>query len=275
MLMADGLLLGSVRKQLLSNSNAVPAGGPADEYRLAWYHRLTICLPLVFLIGTSGLLLTRWIFEAHFPQEFIGDSPSISGTASRSPSGEFFMWTMLSATLCIFISWSLNFTMNVHRLATAHMGNVTIPALLNQMSFLAGIIAGTFLALLAIYDVKSGRDMHMASSWIFYVSQVLAILFDTACALSLARICRLDGRIAAIGRRARLSIGSTLLVSSLLFLYLYLTSDSVPPDQRYTMQLIYVAAEYTVALLCFAYPMAVYWEIRRHFASLRRRRNLP
>lgn len=251
----------------------MPVGETADSSSASaylWHYYLTYALPLVFLIGVPSIFITRQIYYAHYPAQFVLDSPSISGTASDAPSSIFFEWTMYAVTLCIFISWSLNLFMNSARMArlSAEDRHVLLPALSGFACF-SGIVAGVFLATLGLFTLNNGYEVHMYSSWIFYISQVLAILLDTILVFWLARLCaEHQGPTERNGRRARLVLGLMILSASLFFLFMYEVRAYLPKEDKYPAQLVFVASEYLVAVLCFSYPLTIFAEMRRHYREI-------
>lgn len=229
--------------------------------RPAWHDRLSLSFPLVFLVGAPCLFITRDVFWHYYPSHFVNDSPSISETASRWPSSQIFEWPMLFVTLCIFVSWSLNLLRNGRRLRDANI-RAPLQEALNWGACITGMFAGLCLATIAIYNLHDGHDVHMAGSWAFYISQVLAITLDI---IFVMRKPRLLGLPAHQGLATRVAVAAGVLIGSLFFLYMYLSKGSVAPDHKLLVQQIYVASEYTVCLLCLFYPSIVYGEMRRDY----------
>jgi len=233
--------------------------------RLAW------ALPLTSLIGIPSLIATRLIHAAYHPESYVGTLPSISGTSTEPPSSFFFMGTMLLAATCIVISWSLVMRMNLRRLAGdgGLRRDADAIAALVLAACSMGSLAGFFLAFLGAVNLTIGHDLHMAFSVLFFVCQILAFLLDGASAVLLRR--RFDrlgqgpGRIAV---RAKLWVGGAAFVVSLIFLYLFLTKDDVAPANQLAVLETYVAFEYTLAFLCFSYPLTAFREIRRFYGAL-------
>lgn len=246
---------------------APPAIATARPFLRTLPGRLTPSLPLVFLIGVPTLLITRRVFEAHSPNAFVGTLPSISETASAGLAAVIFKWAILAATVCIVTCWSLVLRMNRHRLAHLALPgqDLRLTGALNLAASLIGMAAGLFLGLLATVNLRSGHDLHILFSVLFFVTQVGAFLLDTWCSIRLRRQCRaLDGppeRIAMIGK---LAVAGTTLTTALFFLYMYNAKDVGAFGDRYLAQQIYVASEYLLAILSFAYPLPTYFEVRRH-----------
>jgi hypothetical protein len=230
------------------------------------YH-LALCLPLVFVLGSFSLFATRLIHWVYHPEQWVGTSPSISGTSSEPPGSTFFFAMMLATALCILISWSLVLRMNAERLRTQPPSRRrTGLAVLNVAACGTGMFAGLTLAALGGVNLSVGHDFHMAASYAFYISQVLSFLLDGGNAVALRRLCPgLDGPIERRTVRSKLIVGVTSLVCALFFLFMYLVRDHLDPASLYRAQAIYVASEYTVALICFAYPLTSFAEIRRHY----------
>lgn len=229
-----------------------------------WLSRLSICLPLVFLIGVPTILVTRAIFAHHYPQNFVGSSPTISETASLPPASLFFLVMMNLVVACIFVSWSLNAFRNQTRLrllAMQGMG-VTGPNILQWLACILGLLAGFWLGAVAAYNLEDDHDIHLMASWAFYVSQAVSITLDILFVLWLRRLTGNSGRGDGLMSRILVAIG--IFIGSWFFLYMYLSKDSAAPENRYAVQLVYVAAEYVVATLFLAYPMTAYFELRRH-----------
>jgi hypothetical protein len=238
---------------------------PEGAARASWGERLAWCLPLVFIIGMPSVLITRLIFLEYFPDHFVGDSPTISETASRWPSDVFFEWTMALVTICILVSWSLNVVRNRRRLAGFSRSglNVAGPATLFALSTVLGISAGISLMLVSVYNLHDGHDMHMYGSWVFYITQTLSITLDILFVLWLRRIVKAPSGRDGLLSRVLVAVG--IFLGSWFFLYMYETKGLAAPENRYAIQLIYVSSEYFVAAMFLAYPMTAFAEMRRHF----------
>jgi hypothetical protein len=237
-------------------------------------HWLTPSLTLVFLIGAPSLFVTRYIYKIHYPEQFVGTWPSISGTASSSPSSDFFKWAMAVVAVCIVISWPLNLLMQLQQQRRyGTRGRRRWPLLVAQSSAVAcGLAAAAFLVVLSFVNLNQGHDIHMLFSILFYVAQVLAIIIETSAYVYLLRAN--PGIAAVVGfraARAKTVLASTIGVISLAFLYLFLVRDSLSPEVLYPVQIVYVIVEYCVAILCFSYPLTGFADVRRHFAVARAR----
>ena len=231
----------------------------------SWFERLSICLHLVFLIGAPSVLITRAIFYAYHPENFVDSSPTISETASHPPASDFFLGTMILVTACIAVSWSLNITRNRYRLGllAAQGMKVAGPMLLAGIASVLGIAAGFWLATVSVYTLNNGHDVHMMGSWAFYICQALSITLDILFVLWMRRLAPSpfsDDRL-----WQRIAVAAGIFLGSWFFLYMYLSKDFAAPENRYAIQLVYVGAEYLVALLFLIYPMTAYAEMRRHF----------
>jgi hypothetical protein len=238
---------------------------PEGAARASWGERLAWCLPLVFIIGMPSVLITRLIFLDYFPDHFVGDSPTISETASRWPSDVFFEWTMALVTICILVSWSLNVVRNRRRLAGFSRSGLNVggPATLFALSTILGISAGVSLMLVSVYNLHDGHDMHMYGSWVFYITQTLSITLDILFVLWLRRIVKTPSGRDGLWSRVLVAVG--IFLGSWFFLYMYETKGLAAPENRYAIQLIYVSSEYFVAAMFLAYPMTAFAEMRRHF----------
>jgi hypothetical protein len=227
--------------------------------------RLCLALPLVFLLGAPSVLITRFIFLHYYPDHFVGDSPTISETASHPPSSVFFEWSMALVTACIIVSWSLNILRNQRRLADLSRSGVGVlgPTFAYGLASLLGMAAGLSLLTVAVYNLNDGHDIHMYGSWMFYIAQATAITFDILFVLWMRRLAGASPR--GDGLMARALVALAIFFGSWFFLYMYETKDLASPQHRYAIQLVYVGAEYFVAMLFLAYPMTAYAEMRRHF----------
>ncbi len=242
---------------------------PTVDATEVWLNRLSICLPLVFLIGAPAVIITRIVYFHYYPSEFVNTSPTISGTASQPPADYLFEICMMPVVACIFIAWTLNLLRNTRRLAHTKRSGISIlgPTILNWLSCTAGICAGVFLGLVAIYNLRQGHDVHMFGSWAFYISQSFSIVFDILFVLWMRKLT-VDSGMEKSDFWARVAVASGVFVGSFFFLYMYETKDYAPPQTQYTIQLIYIASEYVVCLLFLLYPAIAYREMRRHFAQL-------
>jgi len=137
------------------------------------------------------------------------------------------------------------------------------PAILQVMAGLMGICAGLFLLLIAICNLHSSHDIHMFGSWAFYITQAASITLDI---LFVLWVRRLDG-IASNddGLAGRIVVAAAAFLCSWFFLYMYETKGGATPEHKYAVQLIYVGAEYALAMIFFLYPVTVYRDLRRHF----------
>jgi hypothetical protein len=260
---------GRPRGVVVSELSAVKAADSRNAW-VSWPHTLTWSLLLIFAVGGPSLVITRYIYWEMRPEVFLTNPPSISGAASRGLAADFFMWSMFVVTIFICIAWLLNLRMNMDRLALAapHPA-LRRAAILNYTACHFGLAAATFLILLSVYSLAGGRDMHMLASWGFYVCEVLALLLDFLFARWMLRIAPgLCGPCERRGVTLRGITGASILASSLFFVYLFLNYDAALPVDRYTKQVIYVATEYFLALSFFAYPMAGFIEMRRHYSEV-------
>lgn len=254
----------------MSDTRAAAAAGSPRAILHVWLYYLTYALPSVFLIGVPSIFITRSLYFGAYPDEFVMDSPTISGTASKGVASEFFAYSMMVVTGCIFVSWALNLFMSSDRLSRLPQDQRSHTlTFLSRFSCFAGVVAGIFLCMLGLYTLKNGHDVHMFSSWAFYIAQVLAIVLDTILVFWIVRLQPEHyGPVEQFGRRARVILGSCIFACSLVFLFMYEVRDFLSQDYRYPAQLIFVLSEYTVAILCFAYPLTGVAEVRRHYREI-------
>jgi hypothetical membrane protein len=248
---------------------------PSDvlgDRRSQWPYHLALCLPLVFLIGVSGTIATRIAAYVYNPEKFVNDSPSISGTAASPPGSVIMEWALIATALCIIVSWTLLLIMSRDRLAVLAQSRRpgALLWLLAVGSWALGVTAGLSLALLGVFNMGDHHDPHMALSYAFYISQVSSFLVDGALATVIRRADpTIAGPVERFALAGKLVMAGTVLIAALFFLYMYISKDYAAPDMRFTAQKIYVASEYTVALLSFAYPLTSFAEIRGHFRIAR------
>lgn len=234
-----------------------------------WGSQLIWCAPAIFAIGAGTLATTRVMFAIYYPARFAEQVPTISETSSRLPGAAVFEAAVFAMAFCILVCWPLNFTMNRYRLRhLARPGSTTWPLeLLNLGSCVTGMAAAIFLALLGLYRLHDGafnHGMHIELSILFYGSQVLAFVFDGAGVVWQRKICTgLDGPIERLSLKSRGAIAGATLVTSLWFLYMYLDRGGL--WNLSIGQAVYVSTEYTLALLCLAYPVAPFPEVRHHY----------
>jgi hypothetical protein len=230
--------------------------------------RLLWAGPAVFVMGVTALALSRVLFYIFHPSGFVGTLPSISETISVTPGSTAFQSLMCAIAPCIVIFWLTNFSqVRVQIGSLAASGRSTALATgLNIAACATGLLAGGMLAGLTaikLHDGHIAHHWHILLSEGFYSSQVISFLFDAACAMA-----RRDGSgnpAQARSLRLRLVIGPTATVTALMFLYLYVWREIVPDPLL--SQAIYVACEYTLATLCFAYPVAAYPELRAFYGG--------
>jgi hypothetical protein len=228
--------------------------------------RLLWCVPAVFVIGVTALAVSWGLFYVYHPDGFIGTLPSISETISKTPGSIVFQLLMCVVTPCIVVSWLLNFNATKGHLASlaARDENVRMARGLNIAACTVGILAGVLLASLSAVKLHSGHVSHVWHIWLsegFYSTQVTAFLIDGACA-----VLRRKGQTnsaQARSLRARLAVGIAAVVAALVFLYLYVSRHDFA--DAWLAQAIYVTCEYTLATVCFAYPMAAYPELRAFY----------
>jgi hypothetical protein len=177
--------------------------------------------------------------------------------------------------VCGLVFWVLNLKMNASRLRLAReQGRSTQgPTILNLVLFASGLHASLWLALLGLFNLHTGHKIHMMASWFFYFGQVSADLLDACCAVWIGRVCAgFQTAVEQRGRRNRVALIGALVVTSLCYLYIYLTKDGMPKVDYYWVQVLYVRTEYVVGAMCFLYPVMVFPEMRRHY---RQNRALP
>jgi hypothetical membrane protein len=252
----------------LVRRTGMPTSGSIGDRRSQGPYRLALCLPLVFLIGVSGTIAARIAAYVYHPEKFVNDSPSISATAASPPGSVILEWALIATALCITVSWTLALIMSRDRIAA--LGQARRPGVLLWLlavgSWALGVNAGLSLALLGVFNMGDHHDSHMAFSYAFYISQVSSFLVDGALAVAIRRA---DQSIAGPAERfalvGKVVMAGMVLIAALFFFYMYISKDYAAADVRFTVQKIYVASEYTVALLSFAYPLISFAEIRRHF----------
>jgi hypothetical protein len=233
--------------------------------------RLMWCAPAVFVIGVVALTSSWTLFYIYHPDGFVGTLPSISETISTAPGSIAFQSLMCVVTPCIVVTWLLNFFATRSSLAmlAASGRPVAIASLLNIAACAVGILAGILLAALAAIRLHDGDVAHEWHIWLsegFYSTQVVSFLIDASCAV--ARRGENSTPAQSRSLRARLLVGFSAITMALVFLYLYVSREIVPGDPLLS-QGIYVACEYMLATLCFAYPMAAYPELRAYYGSVR------
>ena len=249
-------------------SPTIFAAAFSPDRAAAWCYKLCYSVVLIFLIGAPSVFAVRYLYGLYHPNQFIGTVPSISGTTSESPTAEIFEWAMYPVAACIVTAWTLNLDMNLHRLATAGVQSGRI-GLLNTLSWACGLLGAVFLIVLAVVNLSDGHDVHMWSSEAFYVAQVLSFLFDIQCAIALRRACpHVSTPEDRNSLRGKILVGLLTLGFSLFFLLMFVIREHLDPSIQYSAQCIYVTTEYIVVLLCFAYPLPAFPEIRSHYRRL-------
>lgn len=246
-----------------AGDTALRASAARWSYSLAW------CAPAIFVVGASTLAATRVIFAVNYPERSGESVVSISETISRYPGATVFQAASIAIAFCILVCWPLNFTMNRYRFRNfARPGMAVWPLeILNLGACVIGLAAGVFLVLLGLYRLHDGSTnhaMHIELSILYYSSQVTAFLFDGACVVLQRRVLiGLDGPAERRSFKSRGFIAGATAVTALWFLYMYLDRSGL--FDLYVGQAIYVGTEYTLVLLCLAYPMAPFIEARRHY----------
>lgn len=232
--------------------------------------RLIWCAPAVFVAGIAALVASWSLFFAYYPEGFVGTLPTISETISRAPASYAFQLMMCVVTPSIVVTWLINFdATRTHLTALAGQG---VPVLamerLNLIACILGIVAGLFLAGLSAFQLHNGHMSHRLHIWLsegFYATQILAFICDTLCAR--LRNSHSSSPVQARSLRARASVTLITGTLSLIFLFLYLERGLFADP--YLAQALYVACEYVLAGLCFAYPLAAFAEMRSHVGSVR------
>lgn len=232
--------------------------------------RLVWCAPAVFVAGIAALIASWSLFLAYHPEGFIGTLPTISETISRAPASYAFQLMMCVVTPSIVVTWLINFDATRAHLTALGAQGVPVATMgwLNLIACILGIVAGLFLAGLSIFQLHNGPMSHRLHIWLsegFYATQILAFIFDTVCAR--LRNKHSTSPVQARSLRARTGVTLTTSTLSLIFLFLYL-ERSIFADP-YLAQAFYVACEYVLASLCFAYPLAAFAEMRHHVGPLR------
>ena len=233
-------------------------------------YSLCLCAPMIFVIGTFTVIATGVLYRIYHPEQWVGTLPSISGSSSEPPTSIFFMWLMMPTAFCIVAAWTVKLVMDWQRVGAlpASRQRVVLAAL-NVATWSAGALAGLALAALAIVSLGKGHDFHMASSYVFYIAQLVSFILDGVAVVGLRRAgIGADGPFGRSTARGKLLVGGTCLVAGLFFCFMYNVRAFVPAASLYTAQEIYVASEYLVALACFAYPLTSYREARAYFRAL-------
>ena len=236
----------------------------------------TTLLPLVLLaislVGIPTVLVVRIIAYIEHPDLFIGTLPTISKTAAFAPGTQIFAIGMTCAAICIIIAWPLAWLVNrrnIERFTDAGYERWLLYSGAT-LATLSGIVAGVMLAALANVSLEDNDPQHVAFSWGFFISQVVAFIIDTIVALRLRARSRRFGYgypLIHLNFKPRLTIAISLL--ALLFLVIYLTKGIAPLDDSMAVRHLYVTTEYLLAVLCLYYPTAYYPEVRCHFGSPR------
>jgi hypothetical protein len=251
--------------------NATPPPPVAQQSALAHAAPYLIwCAPTAFVSGVTALIASWLLFYIYHPEGFVGTLPSISETISTSPADFVFQGLMCVVAPCIFLIWPLNFfaTRGRHAAQIGRGRYVPLERGLNILTCFTGMMAGVFLGALSIIKLHDGdvaHDLHIEFSAAFYISQILTFIFDAASAAIQRYVLRgSDSRAQRLSLRWRMIIGGSAIADALLFFYLYLHRDVF--SDAYFAQALYVFAEYALATLCFAYPLAVFPELREYYA---------
>ena len=228
---------------------------------------LTLALPGVFVIGTTVTLATRYLFFLYHPEYFDTGVPSISRTAAFAPGSYLFAAGISFTAALIFISWYFVFYLNQARLRLCP--DAGLLRIFNLLAYSLGMCSGLFLALLALINSEIDGPKHEWLSIAFFSTQVTAFLFDTLLWLGLSRrdvVVPITVYRAGSRKSVLMAIVGVLAIL-LLGLYLVNVFDLVA-DAR-LIKSCFVATEYTVSILCFAYSAAYYPEVKDRYRAMR------
>ena len=183
---------------------------------------------------------------------------------------------MVLVAACIFVTWSL--ARRSHRDWIAR--SIRDPALaaratqLNESAAFAGCFAGFCLGSMGIVSLEISNFTHMALSWGFFVSQILAFILDTRLSLMLRDQSRAAGG-PVYDPNGRPLVCLTVCVVGLLFLFMFYAKDENVFADRMVAQWIFVASEHVVAFFSFYYSLRFQPLARAHMRAQLALRDAP
>ena len=234
-------------------------------YRLA--ARLLFAIPAIFLTGTLVVLLTRYIFYLYHADYFVHHYPTISRAAAFAPSSYFFTCGILVTVLFIITSWLLGYFYRKHVIMEVAENRWLLR--LNNIEVFLGVAAAIFLALLAIINSEMNGHLHEMFSIAFFSLQIAAFVMDTLMwKLLCSKGAIIQGTTEYRNGVRRIYIFVVLFIAAAIFLGLYLVSEFDLASGNALLKRAFFITEYTVAILCFAYALPYYSEIKKHYRKL-------
>jgi len=234
---------------------------------------LSVCAGLVFYLGVFTVAATDLVFYSTNPGYFERSVPTISRAGSFAPSNYLFAVGMVLVAVCIFVTWSL--ARRVHREWIAqHVHDPEQAArlnMLNESAAWAGSFAGFCLGSMGVISLEISNFAHMALSWGFFVSQILAFLLDSRLSLTLRRMSRSRAGTAVYDPNGRHGVCLTVCLFGLLFLFMFYAKDENVFADRMVAQWIFVIAEHIVAFFSFYYSLRFQPLGREYFRARSRR----
>jgi hypothetical protein len=145
---------------------------------------------------------------------------------------------------------------------------------MNSLAVALGVAAGVFLALLANITLDDDSEVHEIYSIVFFATQVGAFVIDTLLTRRLRQRAAVQGLAPGVlffGTRSDLKtwICWVITADALLFLGVFLEREvELFADRRLLLE-IYTAAEFSIAILAFAYAAAYYRQAHAFAAACR------
>ena len=243
------------------------AGGIDQPFRAVWIRRVALAALVanLFAIITVNFWIyyARILFSALRPDYVSVQPPTISRAISEPSVGEpFSFWITLSAVLLVFgVFWLGSFQ---RRLSphTGAPGRYLVQALSvgAPLVILLQVMAGVGMYMLSSYRFPDFNQLHMAGSYLFFLSQALviiigtvqcdALLKDRASLKELAAAGLISPRMVWLRKRA----GQLAIALTLLYIILFKLKDI---DFNVMNEYVYFAYTTTEPLLITAFLLVL------------------
>ncbi len=239
--------------------------GATDAEKSVSYLPLKRQLPLlaqafVPIFGIPSLVVALALFAAVNPDYYSHDIPSISRTISIPPASTIFVAFMTPTVISIVVCWIYGGRMNLWRVRVMKAAGKSFfwLGVLSVLAATLGIVAGLSLFALAVVTLDCCLTGHMVFSYLFFVSQILAFIVDTAFTLLIARsetnaLVHVPAVRRALKYKTRFCAG--IVGAGICYYLLYLLKDFELGPLQMLVQVTYVMNEYALCTMLFSYSL--------------------
>lgn len=215
---------------------------------------------LVPIFGIPSLVVALALFATVNPDYYSHDIPSISRTISIPPASTVFVAFMTPTVISIVICWLYGGRMNLWRLSVMKAAGKSVfwLGVLSVLAATLGVTAGLSLFAVALVTLDCCLTGHMVFSYLFFVSQILAFIVDSAFTVLIARSETNALVHVPVVRRAlkyKNRFCAAIVSAGVAYYLLYLLKDVVLGPLQMLVQAIYVMNEYALCTMLFSYSL--------------------